>query len=673
MTKPKENEQTPNPPLSSLTLAEPQSETPTPCFALASPTKTDTVLPTPHPVLRIPELLAHIFAFLSPYVVIQHASLVCRDWLDVSRRFSPLPPVVATWSAHMTSQESLELFTKVLPDAKVLHIVSARPNKNVEKRSPQGYDYVWKELFKQVQDVSKSNGLAKISRLVFEGFQPLETSVPVRFESLFKCSVPFANGLQEVRIENLSKFSRASFKLEVILDACPMLRELSLTGRLGISTSEAAVQVVLSKDHALWTRTASDRPLALQSLTMKDILVSWRLLDTVTGASPDLVKLELFSLHLEPLNAETGILDAAPLRRIAFFHHIGQYCPRLEFVQISICRTLLGANEMDDFRSTFASVPNWSFSRTDFHDEGLMNFLLPRQPTESQAAALSCLRGLEIHREGHHTGIHKALHAYLISPLAATLVHLKVMGANYPLSYFESGFLAPENAWTCKGLQTLHLRSHYETGILSPSGISQGPANQWLSRHLFIGLTGAFQRIKDLRIDCPNNDFSLEGGMCLLRRMSDLERLRIKSMREGQFTERDLAWLLPDPTPEQRVQNAKILAGIQEQIRIYRGGSGGRVIPEKMSRGYRRRERDQSSAGTLEQVADLLEEIQTKGVAGRCLPYLESFIIEQGGQWAAETDGPKQARTREIVRRMQASFFFHLTMDGAPPKLGVGP
>lgn len=252
------------------------------------------------------------------------------------------------------------------------------------------------------------------------------------------------------------------------------------------------------------------------------------------------------------------------------------------------------------------------------------------------------------------------------------MVHLKVMGTNYPLSYFESGFMAPEN-WTCKGVQTLHLRSHHEIGILSPSGVSQGPANQWLSRHIFIGLTGAFLKMKDLRIDCPNVDFSLEGGMCLLRRMSDLERLPVKSMREGQFTERDLAWLLPDPTPEQRARNAKILAGIQDQIRIYRGGSSGRVISEKMSRGFRRGERDQSIAGTLEQVADLLEEIQTRGVTGRCLPYLESFIIEQGGHWLANTCGPQQARTREIVKRMQGSFFFHLTMDGAPPKLGVGP
>ncbi|KAF9140486.1 hypothetical protein BGX30_006457 [Mortierella sp. GBA39] len=669
MTKPKKNGHTLTLLFSSLTLAKPKPETPIPAIASALTIDTVTAPPTPHRVLSIPELLAHIFAFLSPYVAIQYASLVCHDWLDVSRRFCPLPPVVATWSAHLGREERLELLTKILPDAKVLHIVSSKPYVKLVRRSSHSNDGVWRELFKQIQNVSEGSGLVKISRLVFEGYQPTETRVQARMESLFKCSVPFASRLQEVRIENLSKSSQASFELDFILDACPMLRELSLAGR----TNEAAVQVVLSKDHTLWTRTASDRPLALQSLTMKDTLVSQLLLDTVTGASPELVKLELFSLHLGRLNAETGKVNAEPLRRIAFLHHIGQSCPRLEFVQVSFCGTYYGANEMNVFRSTFASVPNWSFSRGDFFNEGLMNFLIPRGPTEIQVAALSCLRGLEIHKEGNPAGIHKALHAYLSSPLAATLVHLKIMGANYPLSYFESGFLAPESAWTCKGLQTLHLRSHHESDILSPSGVSQGPANLWLSRHIFIGLTGAFLKMKDLRIDCPNIDFSLESGMCLLRRMSDLERLRVKSMREGQFTEHDLAWLHPDPTPMQRAQNAKILAGIQDQIRIYRGGSGGRVIPEKMSHGYRRRERDQSIAGTLEQVSDLLEEIQTRGVAGRCLPYLESFIIEQGGQWAAKVHGPQQAQTREIVRRMQGSFFFHLTMDGAPPKLGVGP
>ena len=93
-----------------------------------------------------------------------------------------------------------------------------------------------------------------------------------------------------------------------------------------------------------------------------------------------------------------------------------------------------------------------------------------------------------------------------------------------------------------------------------------------LSRHIFIGLTGAFLKMKDLRIDCPNVDFSLEGGMCLLRRMSDLERLHVKSMREGQFTERDLAWLLPDLTPEQRTL-------VVDQLRIeFRGLAGFKFV-----------------------------------------------------------------------------------------------
>lgn len=229
MTKPKENEHTPTSPLSSLALAKPQPETATPAFASAPTINTDTAPPTPHRVLRIPELLAHIFAFLPPYVVIQYVSLVCHDWLDVSRRFSLLPPVVATWSAHLTRQESLELFTKILPDAKVLRIVSSSPYGEVGERSPQGYDYVWRELFKHVEEVSEGNRLAKISRLVFEGYQLMEECAPARMESLFKCSVPFSSRLQEVRIENLSKFSQASFELDFILDACPMLRELSLT------------------------------------------------------------------------------------------------------------------------------------------------------------------------------------------------------------------------------------------------------------------------------------------------------------------------------------------------------------------------------------------------------------------------------------------------------------
>ncbi|KAF9341519.1 hypothetical protein BGZ91_007176 [Linnemannia elongata] len=95
MAKPKENEHALIHPLSSLALAKPQPGTPTSAFTTAPAINTDTASPSPHRVLRIPDLLAHIFAFLSPYIVIQYASLVCRDWLDVSRQFSrsrPLSP-----------------------------------------------------------------------------------------------------------------------------------------------------------------------------------------------------------------------------------------------------------------------------------------------------------------------------------------------------------------------------------------------------------------------------------------------------------------------------------------------------------------------------------------------------------------------------------------------------
>ncbi|KAG0287278.1 hypothetical protein BGZ96_008799 [Linnemannia gamsii] len=660
MSKPESSEHPLTPLLSSLSMAEPQHETTYLVSAPASATTDDTTPPTPHRIFYLPEVLAHIFAFLSPYVVIQYASLVCRDWLDVSRRFSPLPPIVAVWAHNLTDVQTQELYLNILPDAKVLHIASSILNAGLEPTVLADYNILWKQLTKRIQHVSAGNSLSKIFRLVFA---EQEQNLQSRIASLLGCSSLFASNLQEIRIEILSMLDVTSFDVDVILDACPMLRELSITGQ-----DVAYVQVGLSKDHTLWTRTAFDRPLMLQSLTMKSILVSQRFLNTMTGASPHLVKLEIFSVCLGNLNATTGRFEPETIQKIEFFHHVGRSCPRLEFVQVSICGILLGANEMDDFRSTFSTTPHWSFSRSDFHDQDLKNFLLPRQPTDIQEAALSCLRSLEIHPEGNHIGLQKALHAYLTSPQAATLEHLKIMGANYPLSYFESGFLAPENAWTCKGLQTLHLRAYHETGILSPDGFSQGPANKWLSRHVFIGLTGAFKKMRDLRIDCPNIDFSLEGGMCLLRRMSDLERLRVKSMRERRFTERDLAWLHPDPTPEQHAQNADILIEIQDQIRIYRGGSG-----RRMTRGYRRLDRDQSIAGTLEQVADLLEEIQTKGVARRCLPYLESLIVEQGGIWHASVHESQQERTRDIMKRMKGSFFFHLTMAGAPPKLGVGP
>ncbi|KAG0364677.1 hypothetical protein BGX24_004495 [Mortierella sp. AD032] len=692
MTKQEEKEQPP--PSSSPTLAEPQDETTvinttiTDIDSVSVSNASKSLQPQPHRVLRIPELMAHIFAFLSPYVVIQHASLVCHDWCNFSRRFCPLPPVVALWTPHLSETEVSALFGQVLPSAKILHIGSLkdRLDDGVGDRTEGGYKAVWDDLLKMVGMLmrrEKNEEMEKrstIFRLVVSAYPELQSpavnasqqqsmqesqpggSIQPTVENLLGRLVMFASRLTELKIENISVLNQYSIDIDVVVDSCPTLRELALEGRvtpIEVNTRNA-VQVGLSKDHTLWARSADDRPLALQTLTIKNLLVSQRFLDTMVSACPDLHKLELSAIYLgERAKGSTDSYILEPPRRIEFFHHIGRSCPKLEYIQVSHGGHLL--RDVQHFKDVFATTPHWAFNRADFHDQSLGDFLFPRQKHVIDFPQI-CLRGFEIHPEGAHAGLHTALHTFLTSPSAATLVHLKILGANYPVSYFESGFQAPENAWTCTNLETLHLHSHPEYGVLSPT--IQGPANQWLSRHFFIGLSGTFSKMKDLRIDCPNIDFSLEGGMCLLRRMSNLERVRIKSMREAPFTERDLAWLIPDPTSEQRLQNANIFLALQTQILVYRGGSSRRNV---------QRIRDQSIAGTMEYIVDLLQEIQTRGVAGRCLPYLESLIIEQGGKWDTIRHASEQKRTRELVKRMQGTFFFHLTMDGAPPKLGVGP
>ncbi|KAF9123974.1 hypothetical protein BGW39_008550 [Mortierella sp. 14UC] len=570
----------------------------------------------------------------------------------------------------------------VLPDAKVLYIgvSKSRADEGIGHRTDEGYKAVWEHLVRVIGTLLEAKKASKIFRLVLDAHQQQPMlqaqpgmSIQPTIEALLGCSVLLTSRLTELRIENIVASNQRALTIDVVLDSCPALRELAHVGRV-LGTAEVntdTVQVGLSKDHALWTRTADDRQLPLQMLTIKNLLVSQRFLNAMVSACPDLLKLELAAIYLgERTEGNTSPYISEPIRRIEFFHLIGRFCPKLEYIQVSIRGQLLGANEMNDFREVFAMTPLWAFDRNDFYNQGLQDFLLPRRQIVTVISQTS-LRGLEIHPEWGYKGIHKALHAFLTSPRAATLVHLKILGANYPISYFKSGFQAPENAWMCTSLETLHLRSYHEYGSLSPD--IQGPANQWLPRHFFIGLSGAFPKMKDLQIDYPNIDFSLEGGMCLLRRMSNLERLRIKSMREAQFTESDLAWLLPDPTPKQRLQNTDVLKNLQDQIRVCRGGGNSRAIPEKMVRGYMRRVRDQSIAGTMEQIADLLEEIQTQGVAGRCLPYLESLIVEQGGKWDVYRHASQQAHTRGVVKGMQGSLFFHLTVEAAPPKLGVGP
>ncbi|KAF9929148.1 hypothetical protein FBU30_001825 [Linnemannia zychae] len=454
----------------------------------------------------------------------------------------------------------------------------------------------------------------------------------------------------------MSKAFQQPFEIDVILDNCPSLVELSFSGGTKAPSHQDMTTIDLSKDHRLWSHTTTNTTLKLQTLCIKGLILSPSLLKVLVGASPHLIKLQLSRIGLgsdpvQPFNSPF-ILERFPDDLMSL---TAQSCPRLEYIQMGLSAIIMNEYELLNFRDSFKAVSHWGFNRSDLQQRSLSKFLL------NNINLPIYLTGLEIHPDAAPAGIHMDLHTYLTSPYAGTLIHLRILGANYSLSHFESGFLSPDIAWTCSGLETLHLRAHSEYGNLTAED-SHKAGNQWLSRHVFLGLSKAFPKMKDLWINSPNIDFELEGGMCLLRRMVDLEKIRIQSMRGGLFKERDLAWLNSDPTPTQHARNNHILKEVQDQIRTFRGGSHNRLdmVHPKMVPGYKPRLRDQSIAGTLEQVADLLEEIQTPGVAKRSLPYLESLVIESGKRLSEFIQKEQETQAKKIIKRMHGTFLFKL-------------
>ncbi|KAF8937530.1 hypothetical protein BGZ58_002561 [Dissophora ornata] len=558
-------------------------------------------------------------------------------------------------------------------------------------------------------DGDDSRGLSKsrpprIFMLILEGDLALET----RLEPLLASAPLLARNLTKIRIEEF--VAAPVLYVDGILVACKNLRELYLSsgGYLLAGGRFTPIELGVREESSLWLDNppaVATRSMKLQRLTIKSLRITQKVMECLVRHCPLVTSLEVITAFGPAIRTDEHLIHSrvAPFDLEPLYRLIASELPLLTHIHVSFFYGFMRHDHARVFREVFSHVPSWSLYWIDLAPQNAAALLLPpsqaswspgltRLPPPPIAPAISpsslypILTSLEIQHRGVQSGLCETLQSYLVSSGAASLLHIKIPRHPFWLSYFTPSLLHDSGVWTCRGLQTLHLR-------ISPR--CQGTTIQpnWSTRVVFGYISRVVPLVTDLSVHVVSPAtvepaalmFALQGGMCLLKRMRKLEKIRVSSYT-GAMTlgERDLAWLITEPTMAQKIQNRLWITELKAQMLSLSdqdlpapqgkcpnveqqldsgGGSGCNKVDDYSNL---------ATAGSLQDVIDCLEEESsqtldedpTKAAEAysslRCLPYLESLVLSRTGSHNY-FDGPKVKRENtRLVKTLRSDIEFHM-------------
>lgn len=345
---------------------------------------------------------------------------------------------------------------------------------------------------------------------------------------LFLQLLPFLGSLVslKVRFPGYEKLC-----LDSMLSACPSLVYLLLE-----SEEKFVLQVSDTLSEELATTTSSPR-LLLRTFIVENAAITQPCLDHLLLVSPGLKNLQLRNLRHDASISTSQVQQWSWLMAQLSANNIS-----LSSVHFSAWEKPMAENEV--YEKTMMVAPR--------SQEWVL------RPLDLTPALTYCLRHLP----------NVVTHLELIAPFAASvdgdelhqylcasphLLHLKAL---HIVTWVErmdihgrwtkpaSAKARPPGIWACRNLRTLHIRCHsFETRAVEQ-------CRGW-SRVLFGYISRVLPRLEDLMIlefNAPRLPFALDlqGGFCLLARLSQLAHLRIGAEeRKVVFKAADLRWLVP--------------------------------------------------------------------------------------------------------------------------------
>ncbi|KAK3845637.1 MAG: hypothetical protein J3R72DRAFT_487336 [Linnemannia gamsii] len=635
-------------------------------------TEIPPVTPTPSP-LRIPEVLDHIFSYVDNHSLCQSVILVCRQWFWMNRHRMIRGLIFDGYSDALKLNKVLSR----LPGAGRLCWFTGRDEsreahwaqlRKVLKRNHDQHLQIQLRQYQHVDQGSSDEELQEDSitkrLLSYAPLRELEIIGGIDIGTSLPPILPCLHALTRLQLE-LS--CDTTLQMGQLLRACPMLKVFHASALSKHCLELPGPWFPFVKD------SQKQRPLRLSSLVLERVKLPQYSLEDLLLITPQLLELKLIGLlKVNPAHPQDEVWPSVQYDPAQFFQHVRSLDLSLRSFHFSIRDQPLSTLELremmfDVVRLSPGSRGEWALWTPDLTPTMLRN--LQEVP--------NVVTTLEIYCEtmsncGPDSGLHRYLCTsphlmHLRAPKTAYLVeHLDVhqrlrgryLAAAGPAQTIQPGI------WMCRNLQTLHLAFHSRRDSTLSS-----PLN---GRLIFGYLSRVCPQLRDLaifttescmlnsRIYAPVLHTRLQGGLCLLARLKNLERLRIgSSERLIAYKNWDLKWMVTNKHSfKDRKQRRKIVSewvdllvddDKQEVLRIQTHGQSGSssssssAVPDKLEQdenddngGMAQLKKELSHLGLLVDVKEMIEEMDSDEF--ECWKSLRKISLYRDGQVGLRPD-----------------------------------
>ncbi|KAF9143920.1 hypothetical protein BG015_000255, partial [Linnemannia schmuckeri] len=596
---------------------------------------------------NIPEILEYVLSFLSAKDRHDSARPVCKQWYAVCKG---LVPVSINWHLRLTpgntNGDESDATNKKQDDLELLfsadHVNIRVDNDSLTTATSQQRLVSWEKM------------MAVLSTLLNEcdrqRVHPRLRTLHLREGILEDFTVqlgqlPRLPTLVILRIDVIVQWD--IIHLFTIFRACPHLAELSVkptyaanvpTRSTYLTTLQSSA-ITTSQEHDIINGSHALPPMTrLRTCCLYNIVVTEPALAAILKASPRLSKLVLLGCYnLVRQEGQVGSVDNYVDRfgqGKNIIHLVGTHCPNLKSFHLSLSRGgtySLSAREAAVVnRITTLNLLPTTPSSLNVHEIPLREILCTfehlihlRAPT-----AVYHLEDMDLH------GLLDRVQNNRCRPTGTAISN----HPRRPVFPEDDPAVARQYIWVCRGLRTLHM-------MVSPRNHDLDSTESSLV--IFAFLTRMCPRLQELHLQRWVMHLSLQGGLCLLTRLQDLERVRIITEHIDRMNETDLLWMRSTPPsslkclaypllPHRRIRNClrKRYRGISPRVE-------GAAVGSKVVELGRELGMDLSKLGYAEDVYDWMDEYYGATTATTSttapllynestffLPKLQSFWVE---------------------------------------------
>ncbi|KAF9557715.1 hypothetical protein EC968_007509 [Mortierella alpina] len=513
--------------------------------------------------LSDPKIILHVLSLLQRRDLLKGASSVCRAWYILARPL--LYPTGFFWlgkiplTRHYILEDLRGIQTLPVITSTSAHYYIRPIRSNGEFCVCAGH---WSELQTQIRELLVKDPESHFQELVISGALDLnvEALEPVRL---------FSTSLTSVRIENTWMDTIA---VAAIVESCPLLMQLeiestfrgpttgvvevvqSVVQRGAVKEESIPAGMLLPEGHFTTALTQlSLSGIRIQFQSLKRLLLSCR----QHSNSPGLLDLTLKQVMIEEPFSAPGTAPERSLDQQQTLNSIHTWCPALRSLHFSMMGPALTQLDQAQLFKRFAEVPNWEIPHSDLLPSTFLSLQAYVNNVTTLKLTCSC-DGLAP----------LTLHEYLCnSPQLRNLAIKKIMyPAEYmdlePLAVNKAGFFSPRycqdesstpeaskskssdptsltlwlqrRVWACRELETLQIRVD---GLVGDTRAARN------SRVMFAYIALVCPHLRELRITRDKMNMQLEGGLCYLGALEDLQVLILQTTHIQVKHVSDIEWM----------------------------------------------------------------------------------------------------------------------------------